>query len=120
MEDWEGILERDGPHAWRAAWRILGHHADADECFQDACLAALELSRGQKVRNWRAVLQRLAAARAIDQLRIRIRRKPREQPLPEGHLTSGDALPPDRAAHAELAARLRAALAHLPSRQAEV
>src|SRR5438445_557444 len=74
MPDWPTILSRDGPAAWRTAYRLLGHRADADECFQDACLAALEVSRRQPVRHWRALLQRLAAARAVDRLRERFRR----------------------------------------------
>lgn len=119
MIDWESILRRDGPPAWRTAWHVLGNRADADECFQEACVAAVEFSRTDSVRNWRHLLQRFAAAKAVDRLRLRIRRKPREQPLPVDHLIATDPLPPDHAESAELAARLRIAIAHLPSRQAE-
>ena len=79
MPDWPEILSRDGPAAWRAAYRIVGNRADADECFQEACLAALNVSRRQTVRQWSALLRRLAAARAVDQLRQRQRRRAREQ-----------------------------------------
>src|SRR5580765_6378326 len=78
MTDWDEILKRDGPSAWKTAWRVLGNRADADECFQDACLAAFEYSRTQEVRNWRALLQRMANAKAVDRLRLRIRQRPRE------------------------------------------
>ena len=40
MPDWQEILSQDGPSAWRTAYRLLGNRADADECFQEACLAA--------------------------------------------------------------------------------
>jgi DNA-directed RNA polymerase specialized sigma24 family protein len=65
MIDWQGILSRDGPAVWRTAWRVLGNRADADECFQEAFVAALEYSSTHTVKHWRALLQRLAAARAI-------------------------------------------------------
>ncbi len=32
--DWKTILERDGPTAWRAAYRLLGNAADADDCLR--------------------------------------------------------------------------------------
>ena len=52
MPNWREILGRDGPAAWRTAFRILGNRADADECFQEACLAALEEGeRGECVKS---------------------------------------------------------------------
>src|SRR6187431_1198488 len=71
--DWKTILERDGPTAWRAAYRLLGNAADADDCLQDAVLAAMQLSRREPIANWRALLTRLTSTRAIDQLRRRYR-----------------------------------------------
>lgn len=71
--DWKTILERDGPTAWRAAYRLLGNAADADDCLQDAALAAVQLARREPVGNWRALLTRLASARALDRLRQRYR-----------------------------------------------
>jgi RNA polymerase sigma-70 factor, ECF subfamily len=79
MPDWQEILSREGPAVWRTAYRILGNQADADECFQEAFLAALEVSRREHVAHWRALLQRLATARAVDRLRERVRRRSREQ-----------------------------------------
>jgi RNA polymerase sigma-70 factor (ECF subfamily) len=119
MPDWDEILGRDGPAAWRTAYRLLGHRADADECFQEACLAALEESRRRPVRHWRALLQRLAAARAVDRLRARGRRP--AGPEPDWSAVPGPAPPPPQGAEeAELAERLREALAQVPPQQAEV
>ena len=68
---------------------------------------------------------RLATARAVDRLRQRVRRTSREVPgggglgidtVPDRHLHSR---PDDRAEQAEMSARLRAALAHLPPKQAD-
>jgi RNA polymerase sigma-70 factor, ECF subfamily len=119
MIDWEKILKRDGPSAWKSAWRVLGNRADTDECYQEACVAALEVSRREKVGNWRFLLQGLATTKAIDRLRVKIRRRPREQTLPEDALAAGDNPPGDQLENAELVAKLRVALGELPSRQAE-
>ena len=126
MTDWEGIVRDHGPSVWRTAHRLLGNRADADECFQETFAAAVELVRRNKepVRQWSALLVRLATARAVDRLRQRVRRSSRQEPA------GGDAVdalldprcgsrPSDRAEQAELSARLRAALAHLPPKQAD-
>src|SRR6185295_15829033 len=88
MTDWEDILKRDGPAAWKTAWRVLGNRADVDECYQETCMAAFEFSQTHDVRNWRTLLQRIANAKAVDRLRLRIRQRPREQPLPEEQMIS--------------------------------
>jgi RNA polymerase sigma-70 factor, ECF subfamily len=120
MPDWQEILAREGPAVWRTAYRLLGNRADADECFQEAFLAALEVSRRQEVRHWPALLRRLATARAVDRLRERRRRGIRE-PVDDWDAVRGPAPPPSRGAEdAELAERLRAALARLPAKQAQV
>src|SRR6478672_1169004 len=114
--DWEGLVRDDGPAVWRAAYRLLGNSADADECFQEAFAAALAISRqGEPVRNWRALLVRLSTAKAIDRLRQRISRKTREVPGVDVSALSDDRIsrPTDRAEQAELSARLRIALTHL-------
>lgn len=124
--DWDGLVSREGPAVWRAVRRVLGDHADAEDVFQETFIAAVELARREPVRQWRGLLLRLAHARAIDRLRARYRRLGRE-----GAADPGDALdfesvasaspgPADRAQASELSERLRAALAHLPERQAEV
>lgn len=120
MIDWQAIMARDGPSAWQAAYRVVGNRADADECFQEAFLGALAVSRREPVENWRALLQRLATARAVDRLRERTRRRAREDPAVLDDL-GGAGEPPSRGAEeAELAAGLRKALVELPPRQAQV
>jgi RNA polymerase sigma-70 factor (ECF subfamily) len=120
MPDWQVILSRDGPAAWRTAYRLLGNRDDADECFQEACLAALDISRRQPVHNWQGLLVRLAALRSVDRLRVnrRARLEKSSGSLEQFHDT---ALPPNRLAEdAELADELREALGLIPARQAEV
>jgi RNA polymerase sigma-70 factor (ECF subfamily) len=120
MADWEEILSRDGPAAWRTAYRLLGNRAEADDCFQEACLAAVELARCEDVRHWRALLQRLVTARAMDRLRSRNRAR-RHETLSQGSELADDSLSPlQRVEEAELVAELRLALGRIPPRQAEV
>jgi RNA polymerase sigma-70 factor (ECF subfamily) len=119
MPDWQEILSRKGPPAWRAAYRITGNRADADECLQEAFLGALRVARRARVRDWGALLRRLATARAVDRLRERHRG-------PSGHVADWDSVQAPVAATsrdletAELAERLRAALGRISPRQAEV
>lgn len=73
--DWTIILKRDGPIAWRAAYRLLGNATDADDCLQEAVMGAMQLARREPIANWRALLTRLTSARAMDQLRRRYRNR---------------------------------------------
>jgi RNA polymerase sigma-70 factor (ECF subfamily) len=119
--DWESILRNDGPAIWRTAWRVLGRSADADECFQETFVAALEFVRqGKAVQHWRALLQRIATTRAIDRLRRRVTQRNREAFLDHEADHPGPArLPHEQLESKELAMRLRCALARLPNGQAE-
>jgi RNA polymerase sigma-70 factor (ECF subfamily) len=118
--DWEGIVARDGPAVWRTVYRLLGRRADAEDCFQETFLAALRLWARQPVQHPRAALQRLATARAVDRLRRRYRDAAHSGTANWEALSHPDPSPPDRAAAAELSQRLRAALALLPPKQADV
>ncbi|WP_165229637.1 RNA polymerase sigma factor [Aquisphaera insulae] len=120
MPDWREILEADGPAAWRAAYRLVGNRADADECFQDACVAAVEVARREDVRSWRALLVRLATARAVDRLRARVRQRAAVEAA-EGwrQVEDPSPTPADVAFERELAGSLRDALGRIPARQAE-
>jgi len=120
MPDWQEILSRDGKAVWQTAYRLLGNRADADDCFQEAFLAALEISRREDVRHWRALLQRLAAARAVDRLRQRHRQAGRQQTADWDNLAGHEPAPSQTTLDAELSERLRAALGRLPPKQAEV
>ncbi len=120
MPDWPELIERDGKAVWRTAYRLLGNRADADECFQEAFLAALKVSRREAVQDWRALLRRLAALRAVDRLRRRYRHRAGPQVADWDALPGPARLPSEVAEDAELSERLRAALACLPPKQAEV
>ena len=71
LTDWPYILRTHGPMAVRAAYRILGRAADAEDALQQAFLEALELQRRGPVKNWPALLRHLATCRALDLLRKR-------------------------------------------------
>src|SRR5262245_50738920 len=110
MTDWTTIVRRHGPLVWRTAYRLLGHDADARDCFQQTFLAAVEWDARTPVRDWPAALRRLATARALDLLRARYRWR-RNDPLPEAVPDPDLDDPFGSAAHGELADRLRQALA---------
>lgn len=71
--DWQMIVKEHGSAVWQTAYRLPGNHADASDCFQETFISALELSRRQRIRNFRPLLARLTTTRAIDQLRRRMR-----------------------------------------------
>lgn len=119
MIDWDAIISANGPAVWRTLFRVLGSHSDSDECFQEVFLEAIKTSRGRKISNWAAWLQKLATSRAIDQLRRRQRLRietttERIECIPSGALDASD-----KAQEAEIDEQLRTALARLPARQAE-
>jgi RNA polymerase sigma-70 factor, ECF subfamily len=127
MTNWDAIVASDGPMVWRTLWRLLANRSDVEECFQETFLAALTLSHRETVECWPAVLCSLATARGMDRLRKRYRRGDRGQNCDcgsaDGRLAeeaSPDAGPVEQAVASELSARLRAALAQLPEKQAEV
>ena len=123
MIDWDEIVERDGQAVWRVCWRVLGNRADADEAFQDAFVAAYDLSRRQTLNSPRAVLLHLATARSIDRLRARQRQRKRHEPVAGDQLEQSpdsEVTPRQHAEAGELADELRLSLAMLPPRQAEV
>ena len=115
MESWDDILTAHGPAAYRAAWRVLGHAADAEDAVQDALVDGLRLYRRGGVACWAGLLRKLCVRRALDRLR---RRRP-VVPLPADRPTP-DAGPEAHAAAHELEGRFRAALAELAPREAEV
>ncbi len=120
MPNWQQIVEREGPAVWRTVYRIVGNRADGDEVFQEAFLAAWEVSRREQVHNWRAFLLRLATARAVDRLRQRHRRSAREQTADWEVVPGREPSPSQSALDAELSESLRLALAHFVPRQAEI
>ena len=119
MTDWTIILRDYGPLVWRTVRRLLDHDADANDCFQRTFLSAIEWAEKEPIRNWPAVLRRLATARALEMLRSRFRNVSRNDRLPETAADHRADDPIDSAMRGELAERLRDALAWIDPVQAE-
>lgn len=118
MTDWPTIVREQGPLVWRTAYRLLNRHADAADCFQQTFLAAVEFAERQTVRDWPALLRRLATARAMEQLRSRYRDSGRVEPMSELEANASDPDPWVQVASGELAEHLRAGLAAIDPAQA--
>ena len=120
MVDWDEMVAREGPGVWSTAYRLLGNHADAEDCFQETFLSAFALSRHESFSHPKALLHRLTTARALDRLRRRYRHARRENGILELNDPPAQGAGPSQLAEsAELSERLRAALAMLPPKQAE-
>ncbi len=121
MYDWPTIVRDCGPLVWQTAYRLLGNHADAADCFQETFLAALEVSRRQHVRSISGLLVRLATMRAVDGLRRKDRRE-RYLTGRRGRQDADDdtADPSGDAQTREVVGRLREAIAQLPPQEANV
>src|SRR5262249_8988766 len=106
---------------WRTTYRILRHHADAYDCYQETFLAAWQLAQVRRLTEWGPLLTCLATRKAIDRLRQRGRVATRTEslesvPEPIGEFTD----PLQTARFEELIEQLRFSLATLPDKQAEV
>jgi RNA polymerase sigma-70 factor (ECF subfamily) len=118
--DWQVIINKHGPAVWRVAYRLLGNHADAADCFQETFVSALEFCRRQHVRNFSALLAQFATARAIDQLRRRFRRSNSKTNFADwAGVQSANRDPAKQAQQQELAARLRESLTRLSPQEAQ-
>jgi RNA polymerase sigma-70 factor, ECF subfamily len=107
VEAFTEIVERYQDMVYSVTYKILGHHADAEDAAQDAflrCYRKLSQFRGEA--SFSTWLFRLAVASAVD-LRRRERRRP--QPAPE---VGDEAASP--AGHPTDTASLIAALRELP------
>lgn len=121
MTDWETVVREHEPDVRRTVYRLVGDHADAWDCVQETFLEAVRIDRREPVRNWPALLRRVATARALDLLRARARQRSRRGTEAEpADAISREAGPSCRAEANELAKRLRDAVGRLPRRQAEV
>jgi RNA polymerase sigma-70 factor (ECF subfamily) len=121
MADWAAILAEHGPHVWRTTYRVLRHHDDASDCYQETFLTAWQLAQDRIVRDWAPLLTCLATRKAIDRLRQRCRSAARMAALdlvPEPVRVVADPL--QAAEFEELIDRLRVGLTGLPGKQAEV
>ena len=117
--NWRLIIEKHGPAVWQTAYRLLGNHADAADCFQETFICALEVSRRQRVRSFPALLVWLATVRAIDRLRRRFSQSKSKANLDLAAVPANNPGPAQQAQTRELAVRLRKALTQLPQRQAQ-
>ena len=104
---------------WKIAYRLLGNEADAADCFQDAFLAAVKMSRREKIRNVPALMVRLATSRAIDRLRQRTRENRAKQMSEYPPATHDRQTPVQVAQQQEVLEALRIALGRLPETQSE-
>lgn len=64
MIDWQAIIKEHGPALWQTAYRLLGNHRDAADCFRGTFVSALELSRPRQVRSFGSLLVLMATAGA--------------------------------------------------------
>jgi RNA polymerase sigma-70 factor, ECF subfamily len=126
MTDWPLILAEHGPAVWRTVYRLLGHHADAQDCYQETFLAAWRFAEGQSgerqsVVDWAPFLVSLSTRRAMDRLRQRYRERARVVAINGAPEPGSEAESPLAHASAEeLMDRTRLGMAGLPDKQAEV
>ena len=121
MTDWEAVVSQNAGIVRSTVCRLVGNQADVADCIQETFLEAVRVDRREPVRNWPALLRHLATARALDLLRMRSRQTKRDNPEADpAQAISREANPVCHAEANELACRLRAAVAQLPRRQAEV
>jgi RNA polymerase sigma-70 factor (ECF subfamily) len=72
--NWQAILDEHGKAVWNTAYRLLGNDADASDCFQQTFADALTFTKKQNIKNFRALLLKLATRRSLDVLRQRCRK----------------------------------------------
>ena len=121
MTDWPSILAEHGDAVWRTVYRLLDHHADALDCYQETFLAAWRFAQTEPVAQWRPFLVSLATRRATDRLRQRYRDRARTARCDGTNEPSSEAeCPVGHATAKELMDRVREGLAELPEKQAQV
>ena len=121
MTDWPLILAEHGATVWRTVYRLLDHHADALDCYQETFLAAWRFAEREPVADWPSFLISLATRRAMDRLRQRYRDRVRVIAVDSLREPSSEEESPLRHASAkELMDRMREGMAELPDKQAQV
>jgi RNA polymerase sigma-70 factor (ECF subfamily) len=121
MHDWQSILAEHGPTVWRTVYRLLHHHADALDCYQETFLGAWQFAQQRHVDDWPAFLVCLGTRRALNRLRNRRRTQDRLQPIQSAPEPATEAESPVGQASAnELLERVRRGMAELPDKQGEV
>ena len=121
MTDWPSILAEHGDAVWRTVYRLLDHHADALDCYQETFLAAWRFAQREPVAEWRPFLVSLATRRATDRLRQRYRDRARTVRSDGPNEPSSEAeCPVAHATAKELMDRVREGIAELPEKQSQV
>jgi RNA polymerase sigma factor (sigma-70 family) len=120
MDDWSEIVARHGEAVWQAAFRVLGHEADAADCVQETFAAAVKVSRREPVRNWAALLCRVGTTQALYMLRQRSRRRKHHGAAEMPDFLDPGPGPATQAQECEAAEALRTALGGLPEQHAAV
>jgi RNA polymerase sigma-70 factor (ECF subfamily) len=121
MIDWPGLVREEGPRIWQVAYRLLGNHADAADCVQEAFTQALEIARREEVTSWAGLLRHLATVQGLHRLRCRYRETARIAVLTRDcAIPSTEPGPLEHAEAAELALALRQALTDLSQQEATV
>ena len=94
LPPFQALLDAHSTDLYRFLVASVGH-ADADDCFQEMCVAALRAyPRLRRAENLRAWLFRIAQRKAIDSHRARGRRAQPVASVPERPAsTSGDGMP---------------------------
>jgi RNA polymerase sigma-70 factor (ECF subfamily) len=118
--DLKAIFAEEAHNVWRLVVRILGNDGDdAADCFQQAFVElATKHERATDIRAPVALLKRIAATRAIDLVRRRIRERERTEIIGEANLTArGSHEPESQARTNELLVDLRDALTKIPRQQ---
>ena len=119
--DWQAIVAEHGPHVWRTVYRLVSHHEDALDCYQEAFMRASRYASTHTVSNWAALLRQIATGRALDCLRRRYQTVARTSPLEAAaDRSTHDLSPPAQVELSEAMEQLRRALSELPSHQSEV
>ncbi len=119
--DWQIIIEKHGAIVWMTAYRLLGNYTDTSDCFQETFISALNVCKRQKVKNFPALLARLATTRAIDMLRVRLRMESNnsiDEYNPDTPENNHD--PAKCVQKQELATQLQKAIVQLPLQEAQV
>jgi RNA polymerase sigma-70 factor, ECF subfamily len=116
-ERWETIVHEHAPAVLGAAWRILGHAADAEDVAQEVFLEAYRKWQNRPDSEWTALLRRLAVCRALDRRR---RRKPTAGSDELIEVAARSPGPTEIAVAGELACLVQQAIDRLPRREAEV
>ena len=121
MTEWPAIVAEHGEAVWRTVYRLLDHHADAMDCYQETFLAAWQFAHVQPVADWPALLTTLATRKALDRLRKRYRERARNAALDNVSEPTAAERSPSRDLDAkELMERMRQGMAEIPAKQAQV